>query len=88
MECYNVTIEEEHADPGNINIQEVEGHHIVEGQQIDNLDITTPLKTKQVNIIIEVELKIEKLEITGMMLLWIKLQSYTANISTYFLPNF
>jgi len=45
LECYNVTVEEEE-DPQNINIQETEGQHEVEGPKAVNPDITKPLKTR------------------------------------------
>eukprot|EP00253_Pinus_taeda_P023002 PITA_23002 len=45
-----MTTEEEDEDPRKINILEIEGHCEVEGPHIENPDITTPLKTKQVNI--------------------------------------
>lgn len=57
LKCYNLTTKEEDGDPRNINIPKAKGHHKVEGPQIENLDITTPLKTKQVNIGTEVEPK-------------------------------
>lgn len=50
LECYNVTSEEEYANPRNINIPEVEGHREVESPQIENPDISATLKTKEVNI--------------------------------------
>jgi len=55
LECYNVTAEEEDEYPRKINIPETEGHHGVEGPQLENPDITEPLKTRQVNIGMEVE---------------------------------
>jgi len=61
LECYNVTTEEEDEDPRKINIPEAEGHHEVEGPQIDNLDITMALKTRQVNIGTKVEWKFAKI---------------------------
>lgn len=61
LECYNVTAEEEDEDPRNINIPEAEGHREVEGPQIDNPNITAPLKTKQVSIGIEAEPKFAKI---------------------------
>lgn len=61
LECYNVTTKEEDEDLRNINIPEVEDHCEVQGPQIDNLDITAPLKTKQVNIGTEVEPKFAKI---------------------------
>ena len=50
LECYNVIAEEEDEDPQKIKIPEIEGHHEVQGLQIENPDITASLKTKQVNI--------------------------------------
>lgn len=52
---------EEDEDPQNINIPETEGHYEVEGPQIENPDITAPLKTKQVNIGMEAEPKFAKI---------------------------
>ena len=50
LECYNVIVEEEDKDPWKINILEIEGHCEVQGPHIENPDITSPLKMKQVNI--------------------------------------
>ena len=61
LECYNVTVEEEDEDPRKINILEMEGHREVQGPQIENPDIITPMKTKQVNIGTEVETKFAKI---------------------------
>jgi len=61
LESYNVTAGGEDEDPRNINILEAEGHHEVEGPQIENSDITAPLKTKQVNIGTEAEPKFAKI---------------------------
>jgi len=57
LDFYNVTTEEEDEDPRNIHIREAEGHREVEGPQIENPDITAPLKTRQVNIGTEAALK-------------------------------
>lgn len=54
-------IEEEDEEPRNINIPEIEGHHEVEGLRIENPDITTPLKVRQVNIGTEAEPKFAKI---------------------------
>lgn len=62
LECYNVTAEGDSKDPININIPEVEGHREVEGLQVENPDITAPLKTKQVNIGTKEEPKFAKIE--------------------------
>ena len=62
LEFYNVTIEEEDEDLRNINIPKEEGHREVKGPQIDNPDITVPLKTKQVNIGTEAEPKFAKIK--------------------------
>lgn len=56
-----MTVEEEDEDPRNINVLETEGHSKVEGPQIENTYITVPLKTRQVNIGIEVEPKFAKI---------------------------
>lgn len=88
LECYNVMTEEEDEDPRNINILEVKGHRKVEGPQIDNSDITALLKTKQVNIGTEAELKFANIgdywddASVGTLL------SYSANIKIYSLPSF
>ena len=60
LECYNVTFKKEDENLRNINISENEVLREVEGPQIENLDITTLLKTRQVNIGIEAELKFAK----------------------------
>ncbi len=46
LECYNVTTEDEDEDLWKINIPEI-GHCEVRGPHIENLDITTPVRTKQ-----------------------------------------
>ena len=46
LECYNITVEVEDEDPRNINIPEAEGHCEVEGPQIENPNITAPLKIR------------------------------------------
>ena len=61
MEYYNLTAKEEEEDIRNINIPKTEGHRKVEGMQIENLDISTSLKTQQVNIGIEAEPKFAKI---------------------------
>jgi len=61
LECYNVTAEEEDEDLWKINIPETEGHREVQGPQIENPDITTSLRTKQVNIGMGVEPKFTKI---------------------------
>jgi len=53
-----VTLVEEDEDPRNINIPETKGQREVEGLQVENLDITALLETRQLNIGIEVELKL------------------------------
>jgi len=45
-----MTTEVDDEDPRNINIPEAESHYEVEGPQIENIDITAPSKTRQVNI--------------------------------------
>jgi len=57
-----VTTKDEEEDPRNINIPEAEGHCKFEGPQIENLDITIPLKTRHVNISTEAELNFVKIE--------------------------
>ena len=56
-----MTIEEEDKDPKKINIPETEGHYEVEGLQVESLDITTLLKTRQVNIGTEAKPKFAKI---------------------------
>lgn len=55
LQCYNVQVEDD--DPMNINILEIEGSHEVRGPAIEDPNITVRLKTKQVNIGTEEELK-------------------------------
>jgi len=62
LECYNVITKEEDEDPWKINIPKIEGHREVEGLHVENLDITTLLKTNQVNISTKVESKLMKIE--------------------------
>ena len=61
LECYNVATEEEDEDLRNIDILETEGQCEVQGQLIENPDITVPVKTKQLNIGTEVEPKFVKI---------------------------
>jgi len=56
-----MTTEGEDEDPKNINIPEAEGDRKVEGLQIENLDITMSLKTRQVNIGTKAELNFAKI---------------------------
>lgn len=55
-----MTAKEEEEDSRNINIPDAKGYHEVEGPQIENLNISAPLKRKQVNIGIEKEPKFAK----------------------------
>jgi len=57
LEGYNVNVEEDDEDPQNLNISEIEGSREIRGPSLEDLDITVPLKTKQVNIGTEVEPK-------------------------------
>lgn len=57
LECYNVQVEEDDGDPSNINIPENEGCRKVRGPSIEDPNITALLKTKEVNIGIDAELK-------------------------------
>jgi len=50
LECYNVQVKDDEDDPKNINIQETEGSCEVREPVIEDLDITTLLKMKEVNI--------------------------------------
>lgn len=61
LECYNVIVEEEDEDPRKVNIPETEGHRGVEGPQLENLDITEPLKPRQGNIGTKAEPKFAKI---------------------------
>jgi len=63
-----VIAEEEDEDLRNINTPEIEYHCEVEGSQIENPNITAPLKKRQVNIGKEVELKFVKIGNYWMML--------------------
>lgn len=83
LEFYNVTIEEEDEDARKINIPEKEGHHEVEGLQIENPNITVSLKMKQVNIGMETEPKLRRLEITGMMRWWIRSLNCSSNTKIF-----
>jgi len=56
-----MTAKGEDDDPRNINIPEVEEYRKVDGLKIENPDITTPLKTKQVNIGTKEESKFAKI---------------------------
>jgi len=62
LEHYNMNYEGEDDDPWNINILETKGCCQIEGPQIENLDITTPLKTRKVNISTEAKPKFAKIE--------------------------
>jgi len=55
--CYNVNVEEDDEDPWNINISETKGSCEIRRPSLEDPDITVPLKTKQVNIVTEVEPK-------------------------------
>jgi len=57
LECYNVNIEEDNEDPQKVNIPKTEGYHEVQGPLIEDPDITTLVKTKQVNIGMEAKPK-------------------------------
>jgi len=61
LECYNMTVEEEYEDPWKINIPKTKGHYKVEGPPIENIDITKPLKTKDINIGTKAEPKFTKI---------------------------
>lgn len=52
-----MNVEEDDEDPRNINISEREGYRKICGPLLEDPDITTPLKIKQVNIGTEVEPK-------------------------------
>lgn len=56
-----MTVEEEEDNMRNITIPETEGHHEVEGPQIENPNITVALKMRQVNIGTEAEPKFVKI---------------------------
>lgn len=57
LKCYNVTTDEGKDDPRNINIHESEGKYKFVGLQGEFPDISKPLKTKQVNVGLEAQLK-------------------------------
>lgn len=50
LECYDVTTEEGNENPWHINIPELEGQREVRGPSVEILDISQPVRTKQVNI--------------------------------------
>lgn len=56
-----MTIKEEHEESRKLNIPKAEGHQEIEGPQIENPDITALLKTRQVKIGIEADLKFSKI---------------------------
>jgi len=56
-----MTTKGEDEDPRNINSPEAEGHREVGGPQVENADITAPLKTRQVHIGTEAEPKFAKI---------------------------
>eukprot|EP00253_Pinus_taeda_P007237 PITA_07237 len=56
--CMKLLRCKEHHNPHKINIPGTEGHHEVQGPQIENPDITVPVKINKVNIDTEVEPKI------------------------------
>lgn len=56
-----MTVEGDDEDLRNINILEAVGYRKVEGPKIENPDITTPLKTRQVIIGTEVESNFAKI---------------------------
>ena len=56
MECYNLVAEEDE-DPRNIDIKGLEGHHKLNGHEIEVIDIINPLKMRKLNIGLEAELK-------------------------------
>lgn len=57
LECYNIKAEGDEDDPRDINIPEFEGSREVHDPEIEDLDVTAPLKMKQVNIRTEEEPK-------------------------------
>jgi len=57
MECYNVKAEGDEDDLRDINILEFEGSLEVRDPKIEDPDVATPLKMKQVNIRTEEEPK-------------------------------
>ena len=62
LECYNVNIEEDNKDPRKVNILETEGYREVQGPLVEDPDITTLVKKKQVNIGTEAEPKYATLD--------------------------
>jgi len=87
LACYNVQVEDDEDDPGNINIPEFEGSHEVRYPEIEDPDIMTPLKTKQVNIGTEEEPKYATLRTTGTMPRWKRSSSFSANTGIYSLQK-
>ena len=58
MECYKLVEEGEENEPHNTNIPESEGSREVQGPKFEIPEITNKLKTKKVNIGIEIEPKL------------------------------
>lgn len=50
LECYNINTKEDDEDSGKVNLTETKGYHKVQGSLIEDPDITTPVKTRQLNI--------------------------------------
>ena len=56
-ECYNFTIDEDE-NPQDINIPEFEGSHTVVGPPLECPEVTAKLRSKEINIELEAELKL------------------------------
>ena len=63
LECYIVTAKEEDKDLWKTKILQTEGHRDIQGPQIENLDITTLVKTREVNIGTKAEPKFVKIKV-------------------------
>lgn len=83
-----MTAEGEDDDLRNINISEAKAHCVVEIPQIDNPDITAPLKTKQVNIGTEAKLKFAKIGDYRDTATMDKVVELLREYEIFFLPSF
>ena len=87
LKCYNITIEAEDEDLRKINILETEGHNEVQGLQIEDPNITAPVKTKQVNIHTGAEPKFTKIGDYWDDAIVDKVTEFSMNTRTYSLPS-
>ena len=59
--CRNLSIEDNEDDPRNVHIPEYEVERAVSGPSLGMVDVTKPLKLKEVNIGIEEQPKLDKI---------------------------